>query len=613
MPLGYCGPSPQIPVSLVSSSSASPGLHLDPTFVAVGSFFANSMRFEDSPSLRHADRPRQASTPVTGYDPASHRVVTTDVTPTDQAVPTEHEYLEDMIQLWQSKQRKCPPKTPKLKGTPAASQQAAAGMSTNLLPGAPRKPSWRPRYTPRIGRDDLIVVLKPRALFDLKAALPSEHAVDAVRAFVGNCSAADLHVWPVWEQNVLQLPFRGHAKASGDICRGVDNIDPAASSSSIKPNLEWPKGNNLAARKLGDSNMAVVAYGRLYKKTVPVCSCCGTIGHRATACPSPKSGFCSPRRLPGAYIQRLSALLDMTANPDSFCAPGRTKPGHGAAPASTPVSSHPASPPPRTTHQGRAPLLQPKSGSRSKAPLPATPEHFPPVAAPPQVSSWTGIGSQPLPSIPSAAPTPLELTLQRQNSELQRHVTALAKQLESLRSQLLPPNTIAVSPHPNPRSSSPPGLPKQEHPANSGSRRRGLAGSLLDPPPNSGPLDDLPAIDTTLPIQDRLTGLEQRSLTMERALRTLPDLLSQRMGETIVPKIMAEVLKAVQIWACSQFRFKKSRSCSASPNATPRRCKLAGTANPTPTPFNPVLVPPSPAPPVLDPVLAPAQAMKDDP
>ncbi|KAH7970323.1 hypothetical protein HPB49_003768 [Dermacentor silvarum] len=612
-----------------------------------------------------------ASTPVTGYDPASHRVVTMDVTPADQDVPTEHEYLEDMIQLWQLKQRKSPPKTPKLKGTPAASQPAFAGVSTHLLPGgapnssppqAPRKPAWRPRYTPRIGRDDLIVVLKPRASFDLKTVLPSERAGDAVRAFLGDCSAADLHVWPVWDQNVLvcsltsipiaqrllgdimlpvgdqQLPFRGHAKASGDICRGVINIDPAASSSSIKPNLEWPKGTILAARKLGDSNVAVVtfegpkvprfifyrcqvAYVRLYKKTVPVCSCCSTIVHRATACPSPKPGFCS--RCGSQVPTTPEGLAQHDCQPRCILCTGPHETGARGCPGkyrkpikpSQPVSSHPASPPPRTPHQGHAPLTKPKSGSRSKAPPPATPEHFPPLAAPPQVSSWAGVASRPLPSIPSAAPTPLEPTLQRQNSELQRQVAALAKQLESLCSQLLPPQpksalplaSVAVSPHPNP-SSSPPGPPSQEHP-----QTRAVAAAVSqDPssalPPIQVPLDDLPPIDTTLPIQDRLTGLEQRSLTMERALRALPDLLIQRIGETIVPKITAEVLKAVQIWACSQFRFKKSRS--ASPDATPRRRKLAGTAN---TPFNPVLIPPSPAPPVPDPVLVPAQAMEDDP
>ncbi|KAH7981421.1 hypothetical protein HPB49_023994 [Dermacentor silvarum] len=515
-----------------------------------------------------------ASTPVTGYDPASHRVVTMDVTPADQDVPTEHEYLEDMIQLWQRKQRKSSPKTPKLKGTPAASQPAVAGMR-------PRKPAWRPRYTPRIGRDDLIVVLKPRASFDLKTVLASERAGHAVRAFLGDCSAADLHVWPVWDQNVLvcsltsipiaqrllgdimlpvgdqQLPFRGQAKASGDICRRVNNIEPAASSSSIKPNLEWPKGTILAARKLGDSNVAV-AHVRLYKKTVPVCSCCGTIGHRATACPSPKPGFCSrcgsqvPTTPEGLAKHDCQPRCILCTGPHETGARGCPGKYRKAIKPSQLVSSHPASPPPRTPHQGHAPLTQPKSGSRSKAPPPATPEHFPQLAAPPQVSSWAGVASRPLPSIPSAAPTPLQLTLQRKNSELQRQVAALAKQLESLRSQLLPPQpksalplaSVAISPHPNPSSSSPPGPPSQEHP-----QTRAVAAAVSqDPssalPPIQVPLDDLPPIDTTLPIEDRLTGLELRSLTMERALRALPDLLIQRIGETIVPKITAEVLKA---------------------------------------------------------------------
>ncbi|KAH7948820.1 hypothetical protein HPB49_002684 [Dermacentor silvarum] len=385
---------------------------------------------------------------------------------------------------------------------------------------------------------------------------------------------------PVGDQ---QLPFRGHAKASGDICRGVINIDPAASSSSIKPNLEWPKGTILAARKLGDSNVAVVtfegpkvprfifyrcqvAYVHLYKKTVPVCSCCGTIGHRATACPSRKPGFCS--RCGSQVPTTPEGLAQHDCQPRCILCTGPHETGARGCPGkyrkpikpSQPVSSHPASPPPRTPHQSHAPLTQPKSGSRSKAPPPATPEHFPPLADPPQSA--------------------------------------------------LPLASLAVSPHPNPSSSSPPGPPSKEHP-----QTRAVAAAVSqDPssalPPIQVPLDDLPPIDTTLPIQDRLTGLEQRSLTMERALRALPDLLIQRIGETIVPKITAEDLKAVQIWACSQFRFKKSRLRSASPNATPRRRKLAGTAN---TPFNPVLIPPSPAPPVPDPVLVPAQAMEDDP
>ncbi|KAH7966276.1 hypothetical protein HPB49_014979 [Dermacentor silvarum] len=387
MPIGYCGPSPQIPVSLVPSSSASPGIHLDPTFVAVGPHFTNSGPFEGGGS--------RASRPNT--------------------------------------------------------------------------------------------------------VLPSERAGDAVRSFLGSCSAADLHVWPVWDQNVLmgsltsipiahrlpgdimlpvgnqQLPFRGHAKASGGHLPRRQQYRPGCivlehQAESGVAERHYPHGPQTRGLQRDGCDLRgpeglpfrlLPLPGGLRPPLLEDGSCMFLLRHhwpRGHGLPQPPNQASAPAAAP-----RLRALLNMTANPTASCAPGRTKPGLGAAPAST------------------------------------------------------------------------------------------------------------------------------------------------------APLDDLPPIGTALLIQDRLTGLEQRSLTIERALRALPDLLIQRIGETIVPKITAEVLKAVQIWACSQSRFKKSRSRSASPNATPRRRKLTGTANPLPPPFNPVLVPPSPAPPVPDPVLVPAQAMEDDP
>ncbi|KAH7933815.1 hypothetical protein HPB49_017507 [Dermacentor silvarum] len=285
---------------------------------------------------------------------------------------------------------------------------------------------------------------------------------------------------PVGDQ---QLPFRGHAKASGDTCRVVINIDPVASSSSIKPNLEWPKGTILAAR---DSNVAVlilegpkvfrfifyccqVAYVRFYKKTVP--------DH---GLPQPKTELLLPLRLPGAYQPEGLAQHDCQSR--CILCTGRTNGARGCTgksrkpiKLSQPVPAHPASPPPHTPPQGHVAMTQPKSGSRSKspAPPPATAEHFPPLAAPPQ--------------------------------ECQKTLAVVAAAATQDPSSALFPIQV--------------------------------------------PLDELSPIDPTLLIQDRLTGLEQRSLTRERALRVLPDLLIQRIGETIVPKIMAEVLKAVQIWA----------------------------------------------------------------
>ncbi|KAH7933205.1 hypothetical protein HPB49_010272 [Dermacentor silvarum] len=268
---------------------------------------------------------------------------------------------------------------------------------------------------------------------------------------------------------------------------------------------------------------------------VPACSCYGTIGHhRTTACPSPKAGFCSrcssqvPTTPEGLAQHDCQPRCILCTGPHETWARGCPGKYHKPIKPSQPVSPQPASPPPRTPRQGRAPLTQPKSGSRSKAPLPATPDT---------------------------------------SRHSQHHLRG-------------------CSPPPANPSSSPLGPPSQERPqtqAVAAAVSQDLSSAL---PLFEVPLDDHPPIHTTLPIQDRLTGLEQPSLTTKHALRALPDLLIQRIGETIVPKITAGVLKAVQIWACSQFRFKKSRSRSASPNATPRRRKLAGTAN-APPPLQP--------------------------
>ncbi|KAH7940899.1 hypothetical protein HPB49_007704 [Dermacentor silvarum] len=213
------------------------------------------------------------ATTVTGYDPTSLRVVTMETTSSDQAMPSEHEYLADMVKLWQRKQSQAAA-PPKGQGSRAATrpQVAASGSSTRRSPDgtrtAPpspprRQPKWRPRHTPRLSRDDYIVVLKPRAPFELKSVLPSDRAGDAIRAYLGEHSSTSFHrllgdiQLPVGDQ---QLPFRGHAKASGEICRGVITINPAETPQRIKSELEWSQGAILAVRKLGDSTAAVVTF-----------------------------------------------------------------------------------------------------------------------------------------------------------------------------------------------------------------------------------------------------------------------------------------------------------------------------------------------------------------
>ncbi|KAH6922078.1 hypothetical protein HPB50_008844 [Hyalomma asiaticum] len=98
-------------------------------------------------------------------------------------MPSEDEYLDDMVRLWQRKQVK----------SKSASQQrdAAAGRHSTAVQGTPaRHPSggastsapssqpakqrkWRPRQTPRLSRDDYIVVVKPRVPCELRTFVPA--------------------------------------------------------------------------------------------------------------------------------------------------------------------------------------------------------------------------------------------------------------------------------------------------------------------------------------------------------------------------------------------------------------------------------------------------------
>ncbi|KAH6944625.1 hypothetical protein HPB50_004276 [Hyalomma asiaticum] len=59
---------------------------------------------------------------VTGYDPASMQVLSAETSSTDQAIPSDSEYLEDMVKIWKRKQAKVKPasckKTPQLDANP---------------------------------------------------------------------------------------------------------------------------------------------------------------------------------------------------------------------------------------------------------------------------------------------------------------------------------------------------------------------------------------------------------------------------------------------------------------------------------------------------------------
>ncbi|KAH7986609.1 hypothetical protein HPB51_026638 [Rhipicephalus microplus] len=106
-----------------------------------------------------------------------------------------------------------------------------------------------------------------------------------------------------------QVPFQGHLKSAGETCKGVVTVADNETSEYLRCKLEWIDGEILYVRKLGTSNVAVVTFKgrrvprfihyccenvpvRYYKKTVPACYRCGTVGHRQDACPNPDNQRC---------------------------------------------------------------------------------------------------------------------------------------------------------------------------------------------------------------------------------------------------------------------------------------------------------------------------------
>ncbi|KAH7975403.1 hypothetical protein HPB52_001394 [Rhipicephalus sanguineus] len=268
-----------------------------------------------------------------GYDPAAMAWTEIDV---QQAAATgngptniEDEGLFQLVALRRkAAQRKVMPK-------PAAGNPdglASNGRARTVQPKS-KLIKWRPRDIPKMSADDIIVVLKPRETLHLKTAFQTGDLGAAIAQYVGGEAAATLNVWPVWTQNLIvfgtqhveaanklardwnlnmgsgSVPLRGHVKLNGEVCRGVITVRADERTASLKGKVVWREGELAFVRKLGTSNVAVLTFVgrrvpryvhyncectvvRKYKKTVPACYRCGTIGHWIDNCPHPDVARC---------------------------------------------------------------------------------------------------------------------------------------------------------------------------------------------------------------------------------------------------------------------------------------------------------------------------------
>ncbi|KAH7937442.1 hypothetical protein HPB49_012443 [Dermacentor silvarum] len=267
-------------------------------------------------------------------------------------------------------------------------------------------------------------------------------------------------MWPVGGP---QLPFRGHPKLSGEFCRGVVTVSQDETSESVKRKLS-AEPNVVSVRKLGGTPVVVLTFVgtkvprtvlysyerlpvRLYKKTVLACPLCGTVGHRADACPRPQVGRCGsfgvqvPDATPDGPAEHQcapSCLLCGGGHPTGApgCAERFRKPiKPGSPPGSKPKTGHKQVPTPKGGPK-KAPAAQPepkkaqtgsptnvKSGTQARPPV-LKAKDFPPLApVEPQVSSWRGAVSR---------PSPTETAVQQQVEELRRQNQILARKIHEL-------------------------------------------------------------------------------------------------------------------------------------------------------------------------------------
>ncbi|KAH7978605.1 hypothetical protein HPB49_006092 [Dermacentor silvarum] len=193
--------------------------------------------------------------------------------------------------------------------------------------------SWRPAAMHRTAAEDFTIVLKPRVTVDLKAAFQPGELGAKLDSYVNATKSDCISVWPIWAQNIIvvstndinsanrlsrelslktsqgPLPMIGHAKISGQVCRGVITVHEQETSASLKAKIHWRGGSIAFIRKLGKTAVALLTFEghhvprfvhynsvttpvREYKRTIPACYCCGMVGHRPDLCPHPNDQRC---------------------------------------------------------------------------------------------------------------------------------------------------------------------------------------------------------------------------------------------------------------------------------------------------------------------------------
>ncbi|KAH7949283.1 hypothetical protein HPB49_007238 [Dermacentor silvarum] len=209
------------------------------------------------------------------------------------------------------------------------------GHVTTSTPGKTLQPKrWKPKVVPKFGTEDAVAVVKPRRTLNLSNFKGSNQIREAMYAAAGVPSSSQaLTIWPAWDQNIIIVGIRDaqfirnvlaveslriggrlqavqvYLKMTDNTCRGVIQVDLKVSEADISEAIYSPDASVVGVRKLGQSNAAAITFEgrkvpfnvfywgqavpvRLYRKTTPACTLCGTVRHRVDVCPNPRDDRC---------------------------------------------------------------------------------------------------------------------------------------------------------------------------------------------------------------------------------------------------------------------------------------------------------------------------------
>ncbi|KAG0432996.1 hypothetical protein HPB47_020323 [Ixodes persulcatus] len=272
-----------------------------------------------------------------GYDLEAMAWSTVSVDPIEEPPPGEslrHENLSKLVERHSRRRAKMASSTTLAESAPSTQHNGVQRAETSQGGSARKpKPKWKPRPLPRFHPSDYQVVLKPRTPMALREVFQCSELGEALKALRGETAAATLTLLPLWEQNLIvtgtphadvadrilgdfQLTFprgsilmRGNLKQTDNVCKGVITVANHETTASLQHKIQWRAGETVDIRKYGTSNVAQlsfegqtvpryvhynseVALVRRYKKNIPACVKCGTVGHRADTCSNPNGENC---------------------------------------------------------------------------------------------------------------------------------------------------------------------------------------------------------------------------------------------------------------------------------------------------------------------------------